>query len=62
MLSAGYCSYIRYANIFYHEYGNNLSSTEFAYAQSADSAVPLDVVPERRTEWCSPRFRSSDRF
>ena len=25
-------------------------------------AVPLDVVPERRTERCSPRFRPGDRF
>ena len=26
------------------------------------SAVPLDVVPERRTKRCTPRFRSGDRF
>ena len=25
-------------------------------------AVPLDVVPKRRTERCSPRFRPGDRF
>ena len=25
-------------------------------------AVPLDVVPERRTKRCSPRFRPGDRF
>jgi len=25
--------------------------------QNANRAVPLDVVPERRTEWSSPRFR-----
>ena len=26
------------------------------------SAVPLDVVPERCTERCSPRFRPGGRF
>ena len=26
------------------------------------SAVPLDAVPGRRTERCSPRFRPGDRF
>ena len=29
---------------------------------NAKRAVPLDVVPERRTKRCSPRFRSGDRF
>ena len=27
-------SFIRDANIFFHEYGNNLNSREFAYAQT----------------------------
>ena len=30
--------------------------------QNANRAVPLDAVPERRTERCSPRFRPGDRF
>ena len=30
--------------------------------QNANKAVPLDAVPERRTERCSPRFRPGDRF
>ena len=29
---------------------------------NVNTAVPLDVVPERRTERCSPRFRPGDRF
>ena len=29
---------------------------------NANRAVPLDAVPERRTERCSPRFRLGDRF
>ena len=30
--------------------------------QDSKKAVPLDVVPERRTKRCSPRFRPGDRF
>ena len=30
--------------------------------QNTMKVVPLDVVPERRTEQCSPRFRCGDRF
>ena len=30
--------------------------------QNIKETVPLDVVPERRTERCSPRFRPGDRF
>ena len=30
--------------------------------ENTNKAVPLDVVPERRTERCSPRFRPGDRF
>ena len=30
--------------------------------QNTIRAVPLDAVPERRTERCSPRFRPGDRF
>ena len=30
--------------------------------QNSIRAVPLDAVPERRTERCSPRFRPGDRF
>ena len=30
--------------------------------QNSNKAVPLDAVPERRTERCSPRFRPGDRF
>ena len=30
--------------------------------QNAKATVPLDVVPERRTERCSPRFRPGGRF
>ena len=30
--------------------------------QKIKTTVPLDVVPERRTERCSPRFRPGDRF
>ena len=30
--------------------------------ENTKKAVPLDVVLERRTERCSPRFRPSDRF
>ena len=30
--------------------------------QNSKTTVPLDVVPERRTERCSPRFRPGGRF
>ena len=30
--------------------------------QNTKTTVPLDAVPERRTERCSPRFRPGDRF
>ena len=30
--------------------------------QNTNTTVPLDVVPERRTERCSPRFRPGGRF
>ena len=30
--------------------------------QYAKKALPLDVVPERRTKRCSPRFWPGDRF
>ena len=30
--------------------------------QNTKRAVPLDAVPDRRTERCSPRFRPRDRF
>ena len=30
--------------------------------ENTKRAVPLDAVPERRTERCSPRFRPGDRF
>ena len=30
--------------------------------ENTNKAVPLDVLPERRTERCSPRFRPGDRF
>ena len=30
--------------------------------QNSKTTVPLDAVPERRTERCSPRFRPGDRF
>ena len=30
--------------------------------QNAKTTVPLDAVPERRTERCSPRFRPGGRF
>ena len=30
--------------------------------QNTKTTVPLDVVPERRTERCSPRFRPGGRF
>ena len=30
--------------------------------QNAKATVPLEVVPERRTERCSPRFRPGGRF
>ena len=30
--------------------------------QNPKTTVPLDVVPERRTERCSPRFRPGGRF
>ena len=30
--------------------------------QNRKATVPLDVVPERRTERCSPRFRPGGRF
>ena len=29
---------------------------------NAKKVIPLDVVPERRTKRCSPRFRPGDRF
>ena len=29
---------------------------------NTERALPLDALPERRTERCSPRFRSGDRF
>ena len=30
--------------------------------QNTKATVPLDMVPERRTERCSPRFRPGGRF
>ena len=30
--------------------------------QNTKTTVPLDAVPERRTERCSPRFQPGDRF
>ena len=30
--------------------------------ENTEATVPLDVVPERRTERCSPRFRPGGRF
>ena len=30
--------------------------------QNTKTTVPLDVVPERRTKRCSPRFRAGGRF
>ena len=30
--------------------------------RNTNRAVPLDAVPERRTERCSQRFRPGDRF
>ena len=30
--------------------------------QNTKTTVPLDVVPERRTKRCSPRFRPGGRF
>ena len=30
--------------------------------QNTNRAVPLDAVPERRTERCSQKFRPGDRF
>ena len=30
--------------------------------QNTKATVPLDVVPERRTKRCSPRFRPGGRF
>ena len=30
--------------------------------QNTKATVPLDLVPERRTERCSPRFRPGGRF
>ena len=30
--------------------------------EKTNRAVPLDAVPERRTQRCSPRFRPGDRF
>ena len=30
--------------------------------ENAKTTVPLDAVPERRTERCSPRFRPGGRF
>ena len=30
--------------------------------QNSKTTVPLDVVPERRTKRCSPRFRPGGRF
>ena len=35
---------------------------ETLHKESKMSSVPLDAVPERRTERCSPRFRPGDRF
>ena len=35
---------------------------QISIKKKKDSAVPLDVVPERRTERCSPRFRPGGRF
>ena len=38
------------------------NKTLYLYEERKISAVPLDAVPERRTERCSPRFRPGDRF
>ena len=32
------------------------------HKQNANKAVPLDAVPEGRTQPCCPRFRRGDRF
>jgi len=52
-----------WSDICSHEYGKKFSCKETAHAQqNAKTTVPLDVVPERRTKRCSPRFRPGDRF
>ena len=51
------------ADIVSYAYGKNSSSRKLRMRkQNAKRAVPLDVVPERRTKRCSPRFRPGDRF
>ena len=50
-------------HIFCEEYGKSLVLRKVSMRkQNTNRAVPLDVVPERRTKRCSPRFRPGYRF
>ena len=51
------------ADISSHEYGRNFCLGKLRMRkQNTKTTVPLDVVPERRTKRCSPRFRPGGRF
>ena len=52
-----------YAHIFpTHMVRNSVQAKLRMRKQNTIRAVPLDAVPERRIERCSPRFRPGDRF
>ena len=42
--------------------GNSVPGKLRMRKQNTKTTVPLDVVPERRTKRCSPRFRPGGRF
>ena len=51
------------SGIFSHDCGKNLSVSDLRMRKwRTKTTVPLDAVPERRTERCSPRFRPGGRF
>ena len=55
--------HLPYADIFSEKYGKNFSAIELRMrSKNTNKPVPLDVVPERRTERFTPRFRPVGRF
>ena len=60
---AGKCQWQRLVFCWWYLHCKNFSFRWLRMReQNTMKVVPLDVVPERRTEQCSPRFRPGDRF
>ena len=57
-------AYLLYLYFYSQEYGKKTSvlGKLRMRKQNTNKTVPLDAVPERRTERCSPRFRPGGRF